>query len=88
MKEGKIVNINKEEYIEKYLKDSLKRIVALSVDEEINKKVQEFENQLVDRRDQYIAEIMKGIRILHSQNMEDKSMNYKIIFENVTRIEK
>ena len=82
-----MVNINKEEYIEKYLKDSLTRIVTLSVDEEINKKVQEFENQLVDRRDQYIAEIMKGIRILHSQNMEDKSMNYKIIFENVTRIE-
>lgn len=88
MKEGKIVNINKEEYIEKYLKDSLKRIVTLSVDEEINKKVQEFENQLVDRRDQYIAEIMKGIQILYSRNIEDNSMNYKIIFENVVRIEK
>lgn len=41
-----------------------------------------------DRRKQYIAEIMKGIQILYSRNIEDNSMNYKIIFENVVRIEK
>ena len=87
MKERKKMNIDKGQYIEKCLKDSLRNIIANSVDEEIDKKVKEFQNQLVDRRDQYIAEIMKGIRILHSQNIEDKSMNYKIIFENVTRIE-
>ena len=88
MKVRKKMNIDKGQYIEKCLKDSLRNIIANSVDEEIDKKVKEFQNQLVDRRDQYIAEIMKGIRILHSQNIEDKSMNYKIIFENVTRIEK
>ena len=88
MKVRKKMNIDKGQYIEKCLKDSLRNIIANSVDEEIDKKVKEFQNQLVDRRDQYIAEIMKGIRILHSQNIEDKSMNYKIIFENVVQIEK
>lgn len=90
MKRGKKMDIDKdkEQYIDKYLKDSLRNIIANSVDEEIDKKVQEFQNQLVDRRNQYIAEIMKGIQILYSRNIEDNSMNYKIIFENVVRIEK
>lgn len=82
------MNIDKEKYIDQYLKDSLKNIIALSVDEEIEKKVREFQKQLIDRRNQYIAEIMKGIQILYSKNIEDNSMNYKIIFENVVRIEK
>ena len=32
------MNIDKEQYIEKYLKDSLRNIIAHSVDEEIDKK--------------------------------------------------
>lgn len=82
------MNIDKEKYIDQYLKDSLKSIITSSVDEEIDKKVKEFQKQLIDRRNQYIAEIMKGIQILYSRNIEDNSMNYKIIFENVVRIEK
>ena len=79
--------MGKELYIEKYLKDSLKNIIAMNVDEEINKKVREFEKQLIDRRNQYIAEIMKGIQIMHQQEPAMNAMNYKIIFENVQRIE-
>lgn len=77
---------NKEEYIEKYLRDSLQNIIAMSVDEEINKKVKEFEKQLIDKRNQYISEIMKGIQIIHQQDKMTNSMNYRIIFENITRI--
>lgn len=82
------MNIDKEQYIEKYLKDSLRNIIANSVDEEINKKVREFQEQLIDRRNQYISEIMKGIQILHGQDTMSNCMNYKIIFENTVRIEK
>ena len=82
------MNRDKEQYIEQYLKDILRNIITNSVDEEIDKKVKEFQKQLIDRRNQYIAEIMKGIQILYSRNIEDNSMNYKIIFENVVRIEK
>lgn len=79
---------NNCEIIDRYLKDSLKKIITDKVDEEIEKKIDEFKRQLVDRRNQYISEIMKGIQIIHEQNPMDLSMNYKIIFENITRIEK
>ncbi len=79
--------MDNEKYIEKYLKDSLHNIIAMNVDAEINKKVQEFQNQLIDRRDQYIAEIMKGIRIMHEQEPLTNTMNYRIVFENIQRIE-
>lgn len=82
------MNIDKEQYIEKYLKDSLRNIIAHSVDEEIDKKIREFQEQLIDRRNQYISEIMKGIQILHGQEPMNNCMNYKIIFENITRIER
>lgn len=77
-----------EKYIEKYLKDSLHNLVAMNVDEEINKKVKEFEKQLIDKRNQYISEIMKGIQIIHQQEPTLNCIDYKIIFENVQRIEK
>lgn len=80
--------MNNEMYIDKYLKDSLKNIISMSVDEEINKKVQEFEKQLVDRRNQYISKIMKGIQVMHGQDSTINSMNYTIIFENIQKIER
>jgi len=79
--------MNKESYIDKYLKDSLKNIISMSVDEEINKKVRKFEAQLIDKRNQYISEIMKGIQIMHQQDPAMNAMTYKIIFENIQRIE-
>ena len=78
---------NKCEIIDKYLKDSLKKIITDKVDKEIEKKADEFKRQLVDRKNQYISEIMKGIQIIYEQNPMDLSMNYKITFENITRIE-
>ena len=54
---------NNCEIIDRYLKDSLKKIITDKVDEEIEKKIDEFKRQLVDRRNQYISEIMKGIQI-------------------------
>ncbi len=83
-----MIAVNKEQYIEKYLKDSLHNLIAMSVDEEINKKVKEFEKQLIDKRNQYISEIMKGIQILHEQEPGLQCMNYKIIFENIQRVER
>lgn len=80
--------MDREKYIDKYLKDSLHNIIATSVDEEINREVCEFEKRLIDKRNQYISEIMKGIQILHQQEPMSNCMNYKIIFENTQRIEK
>lgn len=74
--------MDKEKYIDKYLRDSLKNIISMSVDEEINKKVREFENQLIDKRNQYIAEILQGIQIIHQQDPMRNCIDYRIIFEN------
>ena len=58
------------------------------IDEEIARKVEQFKRQLEDRKDNYIAEVMKGIRVYHEQSDREMCMNYRIIFENTYRIEK
>ena len=76
------------EIIEKYLKECLKNIITEKVDDEIEKEVQKFQRILVDRRNQYISEIMKGIQIMHGKDEMNQFINYRIIFENTMRIEK
>lgn len=76
-----------ENFIENGIKISVKEIVKSRINEEINKKVEQFRRELEDRKDDYIAEIMKGIRIYHERDMYSMGMNYKIIFENVYRLE-
>lgn len=76
-----------EDYIEFGIKCSVKQIITEKVQEEIDKKVEQFRTELEDRKDNYIAEIMKGIRIYHERDMGSMGINYKIVFENVYRID-
>ena len=71
-----------EDYIEFGIKCSVKQIITEKVQEEIDKKVEQFRIELEARKDNYIAEIMKGIRMCHEQGMNNE-INYKIIFENI-----
>ena len=76
------------------MKQSLEQILILEVENnirinienEIEKEVEKFRRKLEDRKDQYIVEVMKGIRIAHERNMN--SITYRIIFENVTKLER
>ena len=77
-----------EEFIENGIRLSVRQIVSAKIQQEIDKKVEEFKRELEDRKDNYIAEIMKGIRIYHEREMQNMETNYRIIFENVTRLEK
>lgn len=77
-----------EKFIENGIKISVKEIVRAKIDEEIEKKVKQFKRELEDRKDNYIAEVMKGIRIYHERDIGSMGVNYKILFENVYRIEK
>ena len=43
--------------------------------------------KLEDRKDDYVAEVMRGIRIMHEREMGSKCVNYKVVFENVYRRE-
>ena len=77
-----------EKFIENGIKISVKEIVRSKIDKEIDEKVEKFRRELEDRKDDYIAEVMKGIRIYHGRDIGSEGMNYKIIFENVYRLEK
>ena len=68
------------------IKDIFKQEVSKKIDDEIDKKVKEFREKLVNRKDNYIAEIMKGIRIYSEQQTIDGCPRYQIIFENVYKI--
>ena len=77
-----------EKFIENEIKISVKEIVRSKIDEEIDEKVEKFRRELEDRKDDYIAEVMKGIRIYHERDIGSMGINYKIVFENVYRLEK
>lgn len=70
--------------------DAILRVVEKrisdEVDQEIKQKVLDFSNELMDRKDRYISEIMKGIRVYHEQSDREMCMNYRIVFENTYRI--
>lgn len=76
-----------EQFIEEMLKKNMKAIISEKIDNEIKQKVENFRIELEDRKDNYIAEVMKGIRIYHERDMNNMAINYKIVFENIYRIE-
>lgn len=77
-----------EEFIENGIKLSVKQIVSEAIQQELDKKVENFRRELEDRKDNYISEVMKGIRIYHERETGGLGINYRIIFENVTRLER
>ena len=77
-----------EKFIENGIKISVKQIVRVKIAKEIDEEVEQFRRKLEDRKDDYIAEVMKGIRIYHERDFGSMGMNYKIIFENITKLEK
>lgn len=76
------------DYLVRSLIISVRDVIRAKVDEEIDEEVNKFRERLESRRDQYIAEIMKGIRIANEYDPNDYCMNYKITFENVMKIER
>lgn len=64
------------------IKNEVIKQISDSLDEEINARVRSFHEELISRKDRYIAEVMKGIRIAHEYNPESMYMDYRIIFIN------
>lgn len=64
------------------IKREVERLISESVDKEIESRTIAFHNELTERKDQYIAEVMKGIRIAHEYNPQTMSMDYRIMFIN------
>lgn len=77
-----------ENNLEEVLKKQVEIYVSDKIEEEIVKKVEQYYKELTYRKDDYIAEIMKGIRILHEKDPMNLGINYKIIFENKVELVK
>lgn len=75
-----------EEHLEEILKKQVESYVSEKIQKEIDKKVEEYYKELTYRKDEYIAEVMKGIRILHEKDQFSLGINYKIIFENIVEL--
>ena len=73
--------------LEEILKKEVQKNIEVKIDKLIEDEIHNFTNKLLMRKDEYIAEVMKGIRILHKRDLVSLGINYKIIFENITKIE-
>ena len=77
-----------EEHLEEILKEEVKKYISHKLDQEIEERVNKIYKELTYRKDDYIAEIMKGIRILHEKDAFNNCINYKITFENKVELVK
>ena len=57
------------------------------IEKMIREKVNEFNRELLFKKEEYIAELMKHIRIYSEQNIIDKIPRYVITVENTYKIE-
>ena len=68
--------------IEKAILDAIAKNISERLDREIAERSMAFHKELTSRKDDYIAEVMKGIRIVHEQNPEGMYTDYRILFVN------
>ena len=68
--------------IEEILKNAVKENIEVKIDQLIEYEINNFTKQLLRRKDDYIAEIMKAIRIVEEREPLTMSNHYIITFEN------
>lgn len=73
--------------LEAVIKKQVKELISKTIQEEIDEQTIKFRDSLMQRKDDYISEIMKGIRIFQERDINSLGINYRIIFENIYRIE-
>lgn len=76
-----------DDIIQNNIIKSITNKVSDEIDLEIERKVKEFYKELTDKKDKYIAAVMQGIRVYSEYDHIYNQMNYKIVFENINRIE-
>ena len=73
---------------ETIMKKQIEQIADEEIEKMIREKVNQFNRELLSKKDNYIAELMKSIRIYSEQESIDCIPRYKIIIENTYKIEK
>lgn len=74
--------------IEEILKNAVKENIEIKIDKLIEDEINEFTKQLLRRKDDYIAEIMKAIRISEERIAGTMQNHYIITFENKVFLER
>lgn len=74
--------------IEEMIKREIERTISDRIEDEIIERTKEFHSELIQRKDQYIAEVMKGIRIMHENNPQGMYVDYRILFVNKYEVKK
>lgn len=69
------------------IKREVEKLISERVDKEIEDRTIAFHKELTERKDQYIAEVMKGIRIAHEYDPQTMYMDYRIMFINRYAVE-
>lgn len=69
------------------LKCQLKDYAEQEVDKMISEKVESFKYELMKKKDEYITELIKNIRIFSEQQTIDHIPRYLITVENTYKIE-
>lgn len=72
---------------EAIMKKQIEQIANDEIEKTIREKVNEFNRELLSKKENYIAELMKRIRIYSEQKTIDKIPRYLITIENTYRIE-
>lgn len=73
--------------IEEILKNAVKENIEVKIDKLIEDEINDFTKQLLRRKDDYIAEIMKAIRISEEKIAGTAQNHYIITFENKVFLE-
>ena len=78
------MNIN----FETIMKKQIEQIANDEIEKMIREKVNQFNRELLSKKDNYIVELMKSIRIFSEQKTIDNMPRYLITIENTYKIEK
>lgn len=73
---------------ETIMKKQIEQIANNEIEKMIREKVNELNRELLLKKDNYIAELMKSIRIYSEQQTIDNMPRYLITIENTYRIER
>lgn len=73
---------------ETIMKKQIEQIANDEIEKMIREKVNQFNRELLSKKDEYVTELMKSIRIYSEQQTIDHIPRYLITIENTYRIEK
>ncbi len=72
---------------ETIMKKQIEQIADEEIEKMIKEKVNEFNRELLSKKENYIAELMKSIRIYSEEKTIDNMPRYLITIENTYKIE-